>query len=178
MGNKRRLNAVTKDGYIISGARPSASWHDLMSPWCLCGQLDFQFWKAEVSDLFDKQLKNENFLDGIEAGPVQVHTPPLCEVWQIALLKSSTEMQGNHPREAASLPRGSTDWFTALQLRKAFQKHLRSMFPAGMWVHSETLKQECYINFRRDALPPFTMCANLAPCQAVGNKVTAQMLGN
>lgn len=74
MGNKRRLNAVTKDGYIISGARLSASWHDLISPQCSCGQLSFQFWKAEVSDLFDKQFKNEDFLDGIEEGTVQAHT--------------------------------------------------------------------------------------------------------
>lgn len=101
-----------------------------MSPWCLCGQLDFQFWKAEVSDLFDKQLKNENFLDGIEADPVQVHTPPLCEVWQIALLKSSTEMQGNHPREATSLPRGSTD-LHSLTAEKSFPEAFTEYVPRG-----------------------------------------------
>lgn len=69
----------------------------------------FQFWKAEISDLFNKQFRNEDFLNGIEEGTVQVLTAPLCEVWQITLLKSSTEMQGNHPREASSLPRKSTE---------------------------------------------------------------------
>lgn len=178
MGNKRRLNAVTKDGYIISGARLSASWQDLISPQSSRGQLAFQFWKAEDLISIDKQFKNEDFLDGIEEGTVQAHTAPLCDVWQITPLKPCAEMQGNHLRGAASLPRGSTDWFTALQLRKAFQKPLCSMFPTGEWGFSETLKQECNINFRPDALPHFTMCTNLTPCQAVGNKVTAQMLGN
>lgn len=124
---------------------------DLIVPWCSCGPMAFQFLKAEVSDLFDKQCRNEDFLDGIEESSVQIHTAPLWEVWQITILKSSSEVQGNHPREAASLPRESTDWFTASQLRKAFQKPLWSTFPTGMPVHSETLEQDFCIKLRSDA---------------------------
>lgn len=89
VGDKGRLNAVRKDGYIISGRRFSSSWI-LLSLRCSRGQLAFQFYKAQVSVLSDKELRNQGFLGGMDRG-----IAPVCEVGQITLLKTSVQMQGN-----------------------------------------------------------------------------------
>lgn len=40
---------------------------------------------------------------------LQIHIATLYEVWQITLLKTSVQMQGNPLRAAADVPGGSTD---------------------------------------------------------------------
>lgn len=181
VGDKGRLNAVRKDGYIISGRRVSPSWQHLISLWCSHGQLDFQFCKAQVSVLLDKQLKNEDFLGGMEGGTVL--RPQCPTLWGMA--NCPPKNISTDARQASK----SCCWFTqskhrislihSLTAEKSFpEAFMEYVPPPGMQVHLETLKQVSRINFGHDALPHFTMWSNLTPCQATGNKVTAQMLGS
>lgn len=93
---------------------------------------------------------------------LQVHTATLCEVWQITLLKTSVQKQGNPLITTADLPGGSTECLNhSLTADKSFpetfMENVPPHTPQGMQVHLETLKQEHCINFRHDALPHFTM---------------------
>ena len=181
VGDKGRLNAVRKDGYIISARRFSSSWQHLISLWCSRGQLAFWFCKAQVSVLLDKQLRNEDFLGGMEGGTASSpHCPTLWSMVSHTPKNISTD---------ARQPSKNCCWFTrrkhrlslihSLTAEESFpEAFMEYVPPPGMQVHLENLKQECHINCGHDALPHFTMWSNLTPCQATGNKVTAQMLGN